>query len=414
MIRHAQLLTCLISLSIFQTSCQFAEIFEIPTEETETERIEDVGGNPSAGSQDIYSVANLNDLCIDHDECLPSYNLLPFSFKRTTGQQPLDVTTCNFDYDPNLTSTFILNRVDGSVNGLSLFLSKEDLFFIAWVSVRYRINPYFLLGVMAQESRGNCSAVSPAGGEGCFQITNTFGQDQLDDSYLDRVESWFWTDRDDSYYPADIFVDEVDYFGSLPPTEQLRLTRDPSVGQIDDTEVSSVINFNFGIIASALYFHWQPYLLYYNYSDLREVASAIFQDEDGKALWQVAAYNGGAYGASLAMRSAGEDYLEEMFPETRDYAPRVVDYCKSFQDGSLTYLATYTEDDLQWMIDLIAMTYPQDINVDWNEVMDDVSQVFFEDGTQELSFVDDIKAIVYVLSTHLPELAPEWPDEGSI
>lgn len=379
-------------------------------EDNDANQVADVGGNPSSGSQDIYSTADLSNLCVDEDLCAPPYDELPSWMIHTDGQEPLDDEVCNFDYDPNLVSTFILNRPRGDINGLKLLLSKEDLFFIAWVSMRYKINPYFLMGVISQESAGNCSAVSGSSAEGCFQITNTFGQAQLDESYRDRVSEWFWSDRTDFYYPNDLFVDGATYFGEAPESEQFRVTIDPFAHIIEGLEVSSVVNFHFGAIASAFYYHWQQYLLFYNFDDLRDAASDIFESPNGKALWQSAAYNGGAYGAANALEEAGADFLDEMGDETQDYAPAVVDYCTSYQAGTLTYSAAYTEDDLKWIMDLLASTYPSSRSINWDEVKDDVHQLFFAAGATELSFVDDIKAIVYVISTHAPELAPEWPE----
>lgn len=406
---------CLIffCLLFFISSCKWTDFVPFVGGGDDRE-IKDIGGDPSAGAEDIYDSADLTDLCVDDSICSPDYDQLPDDLINTDNQEPLDVTVCNFDYDPNEISTFVVNRVDGSVNGLELLLSKEDLFFLAWVSVRYKINPYFLLGVLSQESAGNCAAVSSSNGEGCFQITNTFGQGQLDESYPVRVLDWFWTDRSGEYYPDDIFVEPASYFGEVPPSDQFRLTLDPTSNRIDGTDISSVINFNFGIIASGLYFHWQPYLLYYFFDHLRDEAEDLFQTDDGKALWQAAAYNGGVYGASLALQAEGNDFLDEMGSEPQTYAPAVVDYCKGYQAGELTYSETFTQDDVEWFIDLISMTYPDDLVVDWEAVKDDVFQVFFADGTTELSFVDDVKAIVYVISTHVPELGPEWPDEDSI
>lgn len=376
--------------------------------------IKDIGGNPSPGSEDIYKSADLTDLCLQDSQCNPDYDEIPDDFIYTKDQEPLDEDVCNFDYDPNEISTFVLNRVDGKLNGLGLLLSDEDLFFLAWVSVRYRINPYFLLGVLSQESAGNCAAVSSFNGEGCFQITNTFGQGQLDDSYLDRVEDWFWTDRSGSYYPDDIFVAPSSYFGDTPTSDQFRQTLDPTASKINGTQISSVVNFHFGIIGSGFYFHWQQYLLYYFFDHLQGQASDIFQTPDGKALWQAAAYNGGVYGASLAIQESGEDYLDEMAAETQIYAPAVVNFCKGYQAGKLSYNALFTQDDVEWFIDLLEMTYPSDNTIDWDGIKDQINQVFFSDGTTELTFVDDVKALVYVISTFVPELAPEWPSEDSI
>lgn len=401
---------------LFTASCAFDPfgIFSGDDDDDDSDSVRDIGGNPSTGAQEIYETADLSNLCVDTEECVPSYDELPDDFVRTDGQEPLDDDDCNFDYDPNLISTFVLNRVDGSVNGLDLLLSPEDLFFVAWVSIRQKINPYFLLGVLSQESYGNCAAVSSAGGEGCFQITNYYGQAQLNESYPDRVNYWYWSDRTGSYYPDSMFVDAESYFGEAPATDQFRLTLDPTAGDINGEEVSSVVNFNFGSIASALYYRWQQYLLYYNYDELREASADLFQDDDGKALWQAAAYNGGAYGAANALAEGGDDFLDEMGDETLAYAPAVVDWCKEYQGGELTYNAEYTEDDIEWLIDLLSYTYPEDSGIDWSAVKDDVHQVFFADGTTEITFVDDIKAVVYVISTHAPELAPEWPEEESI
>ncbi len=376
--------------------------------------VSQVGGDPSAGASAIYHSADLSDLCVDHDECLPSYSELSSDFINITHQEPLSEDICNFDYNPNAVSTFVLNRVNGNVNGLELLLSKQDLFFIAWVSLRMKINPYFLLGVLSQESAGNCAAVSSAHGEGCFQITNTFGRAQLDDSYPDRVQDWNWSSRSSTYYPDSLFEDPTDYFGETPGSDQFRLTTDPTADEIDSEDVSSIVNFPFGAIASGLYFKWQEYLLYHSYTELSDTASDLFQTDDGKASWQAAAYNGGAYGATNALETAGSDFLDEMSSETQDYAAAVVDYCKSYQAGSLNYSANYSEADIDSLIDLLSYTYPDDADIDWDDVKDDVHQVFFDDGTDVLTFVDDIKAVIYVISTHVPELAPEWPEESSI
>lgn len=376
--------------------------------------VRDIGGSPANGARDIYESADLTDLCVDHSLCEPDYDPLTDDFIQTDNQEPLEASICNFDYDPNTISTLILNRVDGSVNGLKLLLSKEDIFFLAWVAVRLQINPYFLMGVLSQESSGNCAAVSNSNGEGCFQITNTFGQGQLNDSYPDRVESWFWSSRSGEYYPDNFFEDSTGYFGVTPDSDQFRMMIDPTSATIDDTTVSSVVNFHFGVIASGLYYRWQEYLLYTSYEGIRSTASDIFQSNDGKAIWQAAAYNGGAYGAAQAIESNGADFLEALGSETQNYAPVVVDYCHEYQAGTLTYSASYSQDDVDFLIDLLQQTYSSTLGIDWNAVKDDVHQTFFADGTTELTFVDDIKALIYVISTKVPELAPEWPEEDSI
>lgn len=415
---------CLLGLCcllIFINSCQYDPfsvdpfgIFDDDSDSSET--VEEITGEPSAGAQEIYESSDLNSLCIDSSICRPNYDLLPATLIRTEGQSPLVTEVCNFDYDPNLNSSFVVRRVDGTVNGLDPLLSKQDLFFLAWVSIRYHINPHFLIAVMAQESFANCAAVSFAGGEGCFQITNTFGQAQLNQSYPLRVAEWNWTDRLGEYYPDQIFQDEQSYFGEIPATTQYRRTLDPSAPTIDGIPVSSVVNFHYGIIASALYFHWQPYLLYYRFDELRGQAAELFQLTNGKARWQAAAYNGGAFGAASALTQAGLNFLDVMSAETQDYADRVVDYCAAFQSGELFYQASFSEEDVDSILELLAMTYPDGF-IDWDQVYDDVMQVLFTsdtDSTIKLSYIDDIKALVYVISTHFPQLAPEWPDEGSI
>lgn len=401
-------------LLLLSVSCSFINSESDNPENNPSIPVQSIEGTPTQASHDIYAASDLGKLCVDEAKCSAPYEKIPAGFIRTTGQNPLDANVCNFDYDPNLNSSFVLHRVNGTVNGLKLLLSKEDLFFLAWVSMRQKINPHFLLGILSQESYGNCAAVSSSHGEGCFQITNTFGEAQLDKSHPARTTEWFWTDRNGSYYPDTIFIDPGTYFGELPKTDQFRITLDPTSSVINGTAISSVVNFHFGAIASGFYFYWQEYLLFHHYASLQQTATQLFQSEDGKALWQAAAYNGGAYGASLALKNKGMNFLEDRSAETQNYAPTVVDYCKSYEAGTLGYTATYTKDDVDWLIEMLAMTYPKNSSIKWNEVKDDVNQVFFSSNNATLTFVDDIKALVYVISTHSPELAPEWADTGSL
>src|SRR3989338_3547151 len=81
-------------------------------------------------------------LCLD-DACEAPYEELPDDWFVTDGQEPLDSSQCNYDYNPNLLSTFIMGKPGEGVNGLNLLFSKEDLFFLAWISIREKINPYF-------------------------------------------------------------------------------------------------------------------------------------------------------------------------------------------------------------------------------------------------------------------------------
>lgn len=370
--------------------------------------VREIGGNPSAGSQTVYETADLGDLCLV-SACAPDYGELPSDFVNTDNQENLSSAICDYDYDPNQISTFVLNRIDGSFNGLELLLSKEDLFFIAWVSVRQKINPYFLMGILSQESAGNCAAVSPYHGEGCFQITNTFGQGQLEDSYSTRTSSWTWSDRNDDYYPDNFFINPSSYFEETPSTDQFRITTDPTSGTIDGEEISSIVNFHFGAIGAGLYFKWQENLLYHHYEDLRTTSVNLFQSDNGKVKWQAAAYNGGAYGSANALADRASNFLEAMPSETQNYVPAVIDYCQAYQAGELTYSASYTEDDVEWIIDLLSYTYPNSYDINWASVKDQIHQIFFADGTKELTFVDDVKALVYVISTYDSVLAPEWP-----
>ena len=405
-------LILLFFLFLFQTACQLSvlDLFN-GGDDSDDPQVESIGGNPSAGSRTIYENVNLNDLCLD-DACEAPYEELPDDWFVTDGQEPLDSSQCNYDYNPNLLSTFIMGKPGEGVNGLNLLFSKEDLFFLAWISIREKINPYFLMGVISQESAGNCSLVSSSGGEGCFQITNTFGQGQLLDSYPDRTEDWHWSTRTEDY-PESIFLDLQDDFGEIPDSDQYRLTLDAQASEIDGVDVSSVVNFPFGSIGSGLYFFWQPYLLFFSYSSAENNAQNLFETANGKAAWQAAAYNGGAYGAAEALRDFGENFLADMAEETEDYAGRVVDYCKEYEAGSEIFEESFDFDDIVLFIDLLSYTYPDDW-VDWNALKSEVYQNFFSDGTTTLSFVDDIKAVVYVISTYEEALAPEWPEENSL
>lgn len=394
---------------IFAVGCQFVVSSDsTSSEESESSTsVAEITGTPSEGASDIYAAADLNDLCVDAEICGAPYDEISAGFLQTTG-----LGGCEFDFDPNDQSAFVLHRQTVAINGLKLLLSKEDLFFLAWVSIRFKINPHFLLGVMAAESRGNCAAVSSSHGEGCFQITNTFGQAQLNQSYPGRVSDWHWSDRSGSYYPDAIFIDEKTWFGEVPASDQFRMRLDPT-DRTDPSDPTDIINFNFGVIASGLYFQWQQYYLYHH-TTYRAAAEKLFQSQSGKSLWQAATYNGGIGRSTKALLAKGNDFLEDMRAETRDYAPTVVDYCTEFEAGASAYQADYSVDDVEYVIDLLAMTYPASAGIDWNEVKDDVRQVFFGDGTEALTFESDIKALVYVISTHVPELAPEWAVSGSL
>lgn len=416
-------LSLLIFLSFFFQACGegLDDVLEFPFPENEEENEEEdeereqsdqtgllIRGTPTAASLDIYSNFFLNELC-KSDECEASYEKLPPNFYFFGNQED----SCHFDYDPTVSNQFLVKQADGPLNGFVLDLSKEDLFFLAWVSMRYEINPHFLMGILSQESRGNCAAVSPATGQGCFQLTYRFAKPQLEQSYPDRVANWHWTNRV-GYYPENIYVDEESYFGRDPlGRNQNRMTLDPTEFIINGVQVSSVANFHYGIIASALYFHWQQYLLYYRFDSLHDISEELFQTDEGKASWQAAAYNGGAFRARLELRDHGLDFLDHMAGETRNYVPAVLDYCHGYQEGELFYNESYTQEDVAWLIELLSDTYIG-IDIDWEAVQEDVDQVFFSEDDATLTLVDDIKALIYVISTSIPSLAPEWPSEGSI
>lgn len=378
---------------------------------TETEEIQEVNVEASDSSQAIYEDANLNHLCLE-EECEPDYDPIPDQFKRLAAEGTIDLESCNYDFDHNLTSDFELFNPEEEVAGVDLLLSKEDLFFLAWASIRYKMNPHFLLGVMLQESRGNCAAVSFASGQGCFQITYDFGQPQLETSYGDRVVDWVWTDRS-GFFPSSLYVDDLDYFGEEATTSQNRMFIFPDDESIDGVSISSVANFHYGVIASALYFHWQQYLLYYLYEDAQDQATVLFNKPDEKVKWQSAAYNAGAFGASSALENRGNDYLAQLPAETRNYAPNVAAYCQQLQNGEDLYDANYSADDMDYIIDLLAGTYPEDLGVDWEELKSSIRSSFFQ-NQETINFVKDIKAIIYTISTYSSSLAPEWPAGRSI
>lgn len=387
---------------LFLNACQL-----VVGQDEDLSTVETIEGSPSSGSLDIYASSNLEHLCLQ-TTCLPSYPELPDVWMDQSNGE-----NCFFNSFPNEDSTFIVKQ-PSRVNGLQLKLSKEDLFFIAWTSMRYRINPHFILATMVMESAGNCAAVSGSAAEGCFQITNTFGQGQLNDSYPNRVADWHWSSRSGVYYPASVFVDEISYFGELPLSDQYRITLDPLSPRINGEDISSIVNFHFGVIAMGLYHYWQQYLLYYYYDDVQTPSESIIALPSEKARWQAAAYHGGAFGAGRAIRIGGVDFLDEMNTDTQFYADAVVDACDQFEQATSVYEAQYSQDDVEYIIDLLHQTYPADANIDWDAVKDDVEQVFFSEENTTLSFVDDVKALIYVISTFSAQLAPQWPDASSI
>ncbi len=399
-------LSFLILIFFFFSSCGIYFPVSQSTE-IEPEATPNVSGEPSYYSQEIYESVDLTVLCTA-DECQPEYPVLSDDYNEYYDSEVPAV--CAFDDNPNQTSQFILHKDPEGVNGLKLLMSKEDLFFLAWVSMRYQVNPHFLLGVMSQESYGNCAAVSYANAEGCFQITNDYGRAQLEESYEDRVNNWYWADDPSGYYPDSVFVNSTDWFGEEPETEQYRMTLDPSSASVLGVDVSSVVNFNFGVIGSALYYNWEQYFLYNQYSSLRTtVKNIISSQEEAKASLMAAAYNGGISRLTSSLQSYGSNYLNGMAYETQDYVGKVLDYCEGFQEGSSWYTASYTADNLDSLIDLLALTYDASLEIDWDSLKQDIRDNFFS-GQDELTLVDDMKALIYYISTYDSSLAPEWPE----
>lgn len=375
-----------------------------PTDDTPTD---DISGTPSTYSQEIYSAHSLSNLCDDPD-CEPDYDPLPETMMEY--YDPTNKNACGFDYDPNATSQFVLRKAPEGVSGLKLLLSREDLFFLAWVSMRHKINPHFLMAVMAQESYGNCAAVSYTNAEGCFQITNNYGRAQLEQSYGDRTASWVWNDSPDGYYPDEIFIEQETWFGEEPETDQFRMTIDPGSETIDGQTVSSVVNFNFGVIASGLYYQWEGPFLYDNFSSTAAtVENLISTYSEEKASLMAAAYNGGIGNLHEALEDEGEDYLNEMPSETHDYVERVLYYCDEFQNGSSTYNDVLDWNDVEYIVDLIQITY-DDIDVDWDQLKQETAENFFA-AQAEISIRDDVKALIYFISTFDVALAPEYPTD---
>lgn len=370
-----------------------------------------LNGAPVEASLNIYQSEDLSNLCA-FDDCEKTTITLPDSHR--VDLESTDEFTCAFNTDPNATTQFVLHHPKNDINGLDLKFSKEDLFFLAWVSLRYQINPHFLVGVMLQESYGNCAAVSFADAEGCFQITNYYGRLQLQQSYGERVLDWFWNESPNGYYPDSIFIPQLTWFGEQPDDEQFRMTLDPQSPSIFGTDVSSVVNFQFGSIASALYFHWQEYFLYFNYSSTRgTVEELIANDPSEKAKLMAAAYNGGIGRLANSLKNYGESYALGLQDESETYRLRVTDYCAELQASDQTYNVSYNRDEMDYIIDLLSYTYPSDSQIDWSGLKDNLHETFFSND-DSITLLDDIKAVIFYISTYDPDLAPEFADDVAL
>lgn len=365
-----------------------------------------ITGSPSDASLAIYESADLNQLCV-YDDCTSVE--LPDGYIVSASADESDY--CAFNDNPNATTQFVLHKPTDSSNGLDLLLSREDLFFLAWVSLRYKINPHFLVGVMIQESFANCAAVSYADAEGCFQITNYYGKLQLQQSYPNRVLDWHWNDSPEGYYPDSIFINPVTWFGESPSTDQFRMTLDPISGFVLSVDVSSVVNFNFGAIGSALYYNWQENFLYFNYSSSRDtVLDIIDSDPEQKAKMMAAAYNGGIGRLASSLNTYGESYAVGLQTETQDYLEYVAEHCVEYQSGSNTFSVSYNRDEVEYIIDLLSYTYPADSEIDWDGLKTSVNETFFPND-ETINLVDDVKALIYYISTYDPLLAPEFAED---
>jgi hypothetical protein len=388
-----------IILLVLFTSCEFSFDPQTTSNQTST-TTEDISGTPTESSEEIYEESSLSELCLE-DSCESEYDTVPDSYKNLYTD---DVEACAFNEDPNRSSQFLL----GNAEELGILMSKEDLFFMAWVNMRYGINPHFLMAVMVAESYGNCAAVSYAGAEGCFQITNYYGRLQLQQSYSERVSTWHWNEEASAYYADSIFLDSLTWFGEEPSHDQWRLTLDPTSDSVLGTSVSSVVNYPFGVIASGLYYHWQQHFLYYNYSSTRDVVEGLVQTYDDEMAYLMAgAYNAGIGALSNSLKNSGESYLNDLPDETQQYVERVTDYCEQYQEGAGYFSATYNEDEIDYIIDLISHTYDEGLDIEWNDIKTEVKSLFFNEQ-DELTLIDDVKALIYFISTYDPALAPAW------
>lgn len=364
---------------------------------------ESLSGFPSTKSESVYQTNNLNELC-NNASCDSQITPIPSWFQESS---TTNNSVCNFDYNPNASSQFILKTTD---NWSPIYLSKVDLFFIAWVSHRYKINPHFLMAILRQESGGNCSLVSVAEAEGCFQITNYWGRRQLQQSYSDRTSSWFWTANPPaSRYDSSLFVNPQDWFEDNIATTQYRVTLDPESPTVNGTEVSSVVNFHFGSIGSALFFHWQNHFLWRQKSIQDTLKKLIQTESSAKSKLMAAAYNGGTTKLIQSIKNRGINYDQELFLETSQYVSRVFDFCKKAQSGDLVYNATLNQTDVDDFITYLEQTYELSL-FDAETLRTQIRQDFFTD-TDELTIVDDIKALIFTISRFSPTLAPHDPED---
>ena len=312
-------------------------------------------------------------------------------------------------------------------SGLEILLSPLDLAFLGWTATSYHLNPHFLLGVMAAESAGDCSAVSFAGAQGCFQITYTQGAGQLLNSYPERLADWYWAPRAAAkkaprargqsmgYWPADLYIPPEEYFGRTGPrgSRQLRMTRDPVATLLGsrrygDTQVSSVANFSFGVIGAGLYFHYLNHYLFHHVPRIGDDIRALVRIPTYKSRWMAAAYNQGSPRTIRQLDARGPvAFFDALPPDVRDYATRVVDYCGELQSAADRYDAPMTWGAFSEFLQQLRWTY-SNIPIDWEGLRSTIRREFFSSGRSVRLDQDGI-ALFERMREVEPLLAPETP-----
>lgn len=321
---------------------------------------------------------------------------------------------CGFDLDLSQGPRFELHLTEGPA-GPEPLLSRLDLMFLAWVSHRYQINPHFLLGIMHAESAGDCSAVSVAGAQGCFQITDSAGAQQLANSYPERMADWYWAPRrllrptsrpwppearDADYYPQDIFVAPSEYFRELVGDEgwtdahqrrarrQLRRLIDPVATEArsdryGDLAVSSVVSFGFGAIGSALFFHWEGRLLF-EQSLLHEDIRAAFAAPGAKALWMATGYNQGGPRSVRALARRGPAFMDAMREDVAAYARRVTGACLDLEQGEAVGPTPITWGQFSDFLQELRWTYSA-VPIQWEPLRERLRRAWFAQGPMDLA-----------------------------
>ncbi len=338
-----------------------------------------------------------------------------------------DPDVCAFDFAPRDVDRLVVHGRGRTLsNGTEILLSGQDLAFLGWVAFTYRINPHFLLGVMVAESNGNCSAVSHAGAQGCFQITYRQGAGQLKNSFPDRVASWYWAartnlagrigggDADRGYWPADLYVPPEVYFDdpAARGSAQLRMTIDPvatltTSDRFGDVEVSSVASFSFGVVGAALYFHYLNHYLYSHVGQIGDIIRDFLSEPGAKAWWMAAAYNQGGPRTLITLgRRGADDFWRYTAAPVVEYASTVADYCEQFQTAPKTYGGTMTWGRFSDFLEQLRWTYSE-VPIDWNAVRARVREQHFVSGTIDLA--RDLPAVFRTMLAADPHLAAEEP-----